>query len=80
MEKNKRYSNIELLRLLIMLGIIVLHYYNKSIGGRLKYVSYNSINYFILILIESLCICAVDLFMLISGYFYCKEKSNITKV
>lgn len=33
MDKNKRQSNIELLRILSMLGVIILHYNNKTIGG-----------------------------------------------
>lgn len=74
MEKNKRQSNIELLRILSILGVIILHYNNKTIGGGLQYVTTNSINYYILMLLESLCICAVDLFMLISGFFSCKGK------
>lgn len=33
MDKSKRKSNIELLRILSMLGVIILHYNNKTIGG-----------------------------------------------
>lgn len=74
MEKNKRQSNIELLRILSILGVVILHYNNKTIGGGLQYVTDNSVNYYILMILESLCICAVDLFMLISGFFSCKGK------
>lgn len=33
MVKQERQSNIELLRILAMLGVIILHYNNESIGG-----------------------------------------------
>ena len=71
----KRESNIELLRIFSMLGVIVLHYNNN--GGGLQYVTKYSANYFVLIIMESLTICAVDLFMLISGYFSCKNKKTL---
>ena len=37
MEKNERQSNIELLRIIIMIGVVVLHYNNPEIGGGLRY-------------------------------------------
>lgn len=33
MEKAERQSNIELLRILTMCGVVILHYNNKTIGG-----------------------------------------------
>lgn len=33
MDKAKRQSNIELLRIMTMCGVIVLHYNNATIGG-----------------------------------------------
>ena len=68
-KETERRSNIELLRILAMAGVIVLHYNNESIGGGLEYVQMGSINEWILIVLESVFICAVDLFIMISGYF-----------
>lgn len=79
MDKKGRESNIELLRILSILGVIILHYNNETIGGGLQYVAKNSTNYYILMLLESCAICAVDLFMLISGYFSCSRKSTTLK-
>ena len=63
-----------------MMGVIILHYNNETIGGGLLYVTNNSLNYYILMVLESLCICAVDLFMLISGYFsYMGKKTTLYK-
>lgn len=63
-----------------MLGVIVLHYNNKSAGGAYKYVLAGSVNYYVLDFLESVFICAVDLFVLISGYFMINtQKRNIIK-
>lgn len=69
--KKVRESNIELLRIFAMLGVVLLHYNNKDMGGGFKYVADGSANQIILLLLEGLFICAVDLFMLITGYFSC---------
>lgn len=68
MEKERK-SNIELLRILAILGVIVLHYNNAKIGGGMAFVDKGSLNYYILYFLESIFVCAVDLFVLISGYF-----------
>lgn len=73
--KTQRQSNIELLRILAMLGVIILHYNNPLVGGAIVYSAEYPINNLILYVFESMTICAVDLFMVISGYFMC----NITK-
>ncbi|HJB45647.1 MAG TPA: acyltransferase family protein [Candidatus Mediterraneibacter surreyensis] len=65
----ERESNIELLRILAIIGVIVLHYNNPSIGGGLSYVVQGNLNFYILYFLESLFICGVDLFILISGFF-----------
>lgn len=71
MDKNKRQSNIELLRILAMCGVIILHYNNATIGGGLEYA--HGMNLYILYCFESLFACAVNLFVLISGYFMCTK-------
>ncbi len=65
--KPARESNIELLRILTMLGVVILHYNNTTIGGGLAYAP--GINQHILLILEAVAICAVNLFMLITGYF-----------
>lgn len=67
MTKTKtRNSSIELLRILAALFVIMLHY---SDGRAFTYVSEGSAHQYVLFAIESIGICAVDLFVLISGYF-----------
>ena len=76
MNKIQRKTNIELLRMLSMFGVIMLHYNNEQLGGGLLFVEDSSVNYYILILLESIYICAVDLFMLISGFFSCHSRQT----
>ena len=71
-----RNSNIELLRILAALGVIVLHYNNAQMGGGFQYVEMNTINAYIMYFLENVFICAVNVFVLISGYFM----SSKTKV
>lgn len=66
-----RQSNIELLRILAIIGVIILHCNHRDIGGGFKYVPIGSVNEWLLQILESLFVCAVDLFVLISGYFMC---------
>ena len=71
--KTIRQSNIELLRILTMCGVIALHY-NGGIGNALELVQPDSIQYWLLATIESLFICAVNVFVLITGYFCCTSQ------
>lgn len=68
-KKAERKTNIELLRILAIMGVIVLHYNNRDIGRALEYVIPNSLNYYLLVFLEAVSICSVDLFFIISGYF-----------
>lgn len=77
---SERQSNIELLRILAIAGVIVLHYNNPTIGGGLQYAAPNNLNYLVLCFLESVNICAVDLFFMITGYFMAtKYKRDIRK-
>lgn len=73
--KNERSSNIELLRIILIIMIIVLHYFNASMGGLLGAVEENSVNYYLSHFLESLCIIAVNVFIIITGYFSYKKTS-----
>ena len=72
---NQRKSNIELLRILCIMGNIVLHFNNANKGGGFNYVDKHSLNGVILYFMEALCIVGVNVFIIISGYFLCKKKS-----
>lgn len=66
MATKTRDSNIELLRILTICGVVVLHY-NGNVA--FAHVAAGSVNQYVLLVLEALFICAVNLFILISGYF-----------
>ena len=68
-ERSERQSNIELLRIIAALGVVLLHYNNPRLGSGFANVANMSVNQFVMILFEAVFICAVNLFVLISGYF-----------
>lgn len=79
--KKARESNIELLRILTMLGVVALHYNHADIGGAFAAVSPSSVSQVLLYITESIAIIAVNLFVLISGYFMCtSQKRNPWKI
>lgn len=69
--KKERQSNLELLRILAALFVIVLHYNNKNMGKAFLYTEAMPQHYQFLLLFEMLAICAVNIFVMISGYFLC---------
>lgn len=66
--KKERSSNLELLRIIATLFVIMLHY---NTGNALVYTEAMPRNHQVLLAIEMLAICAVNLFVMISGYFLC---------
>lgn len=75
---NERKSNLELLRCVLIVFVIVLHYNNRNLGGALQYVVPGSVSSYFLYLTEAMSICAVNTFILISGYFL--SESRIRKI
>lgn len=68
MAQKKRMANIELLRMLAMVMVTMLHYLDK--GGVLpKLTGSLTINGYLAWILELLSIVAVDVYMLISGFF-----------
>lgn len=64
-----------------MIGVVILHYNNSGGVGGFKYVSGGSIQEKYLYFSESLFICAVNLFVMISAYFLATtEKRKFVKV
>lgn len=77
-----RSSNFELMRLFLILFVIILHFNDTSRQGALSYVQNAPFgNKCFLYLMESLTICAVNTFVILSGYFMIsKSASKIRKV
>ena len=78
-ERSKRQSNIELLRIVAACGVIILHYNNPLIGGGYGAVEDGSINQAIMTFFETVFICAVNLYVLISGYFMRNSTKRLKK-
>ena len=72
-EKADRHSGMEALRMLAGMAVIVLHF-NYLPGGRGAMEGASGLNAVLLTLLETLCICAVNVFVLISGFFGCKAE------
>lgn len=76
-----RKSNFELLRIIAIIMIIGLHYFNRSMGGALGNVAPGEINYYVAYFFESLFIIGVNLFVLTTGYFnFNKRTVNLGKL
>ncbi len=74
-----RNTGLDLLRIVSMLMVVTLHYLNENLGGVLK--SAVGGTYYLAWSAESLCYCAVNLFVLMSGYLLCqREYTNWKKV
>lgn len=70
-----RKSNFELLRIVSMLMIVGLHYFNANMGGSLGEQNPTEVNYYITYFLESLFIVGVNTFILITGYFQINKQS-----
>lgn len=72
LEKKRRNSSFELLRIVSMIMILGLHYLNAGIGGGLK--TEDVLNHYLAVGFESICIISVNCFVLISGYYMIHER------
>lgn len=79
--ENRKNNNFDLLKVIAIFMVFVLHYLNKNFGGALAGTEVYSFNYVISHFIESLSIVAVNLFVLISGYFMIdKQEVKFSKI
>lgn len=76
-EKAKRDGNFELLRIISMVMIVSLHYLKK---GRLLTTDIGSGRYYFAWALEALCFVAVNLFVLISGYYLNSKKFKLNRI
>ena len=75
---SQRQTNIELLRGLAMLMVIIMHALGH--GGILQNIRFGSISYILLWLLSTLCQVAVPCFVLISGYFLVSKKFKLSRL
>ncbi len=81
MNEKIRNSNFELLKVILTIMILVLHYCNGYIGGALSNIPVGTVNYHLIHIAESLCIASVNTFIVITGYFMCRKNGiRISKI
>lgn len=74
-DTNKRSSNIELLRIVLIFMVITSHFIYSGMGNALSSTEESPFNWFPLTLLGSFSVCAVNCFMIISGYFLSENKT-----
>ena len=77
LKKTARQGNFELLRIIAMIMIVTLHYLGK---GKLLNLDNGSITYFVAWFCEALSYVAVNVYVLISGYFIKSTKFKFNKI
>lgn len=77
----KRETNLDLLRIVCMMMVVGLHFFNISHGGLIDgALETGSANWNIANLVYALCFVSVNCFVLISGYFQCTLKFRLEKL
>ena len=74
----KRENNFELLRIIAMIMIIILHF--NCHGRIMSNLKIGSIEYFVTYFLEYSCIIAVNIYVMITGYYMIKSKIKISKL
>ncbi len=76
---SKRLSNFEALRILAMFMVLVLHYLDK---GRIltPLAEPFTVNSYVAYFLESLAIVAVNVYVLITGYFMCESSMKVSRL
>lgn len=79
MQKKERMANLEVLRCVAMMMVVVLHYLGK--GGLLPDLTAPlSAQDIVAWLLEAFCIVAVNVYMMISGYFLCESSFKLSRL
>ena len=77
--EKQRSSNFEILRILLILFVIVLHYNDSSRHGAFSFIeSATTINRLFLYSVESFTLCAVNAFFCLSGFFLSRKNEVST--
>lgn len=76
--KNERVIGLDLLKIICMFFVLTLHSLNY--GGILNKQLFLSINYETAVFIHTLCNCAVDCFVIITGFVMCKRKIQFSNL
>ena len=77
-QKKQRELNFELLRIVSMIMIVTLHYWGKS--GFLDSADYKTSGFYFAWIIRSFSFCAVNCYVLITGYFMSQTEFKISRL
>lgn len=75
-----RDPNLELLRIISILMIVAGHIMNVFIGGVLKDVETYTVNYYLGWLLQAYVVVGVNCFVLLSGYFMCRQQFKLKRI
>ena len=77
----ERYKGLDVLRCLLTVMIIVLHFNHRTMGGGFEYTSSKPFYFLTLAVLEAASIGAVNVYLLMSGFLMCEsEKIRISKI
>ncbi len=76
--KGERQLNLELLRILSMLMIVLMHLINH--GGVLEWVEDGSPSYYLVWTLFGISFVAINCYVLISGYFLCESRFSFRRI
>ena len=79
MKGKERQANFELLRIVAMYMVVVLHYLVKG-GAEISLVEDTGMANLLVWLLKGFCIVAVNLYVLLSGYFLLEAKWKVSRV
>lgn len=77
-KKDTRDVNIEILRIIAMLMVIILHCFGRAV--KLNDMNMYSLNYIVLLFINFLASVANGIFIIITGYYMCNKPLKLKKV
>lgn len=77
MLRHERNTNIDILRALCAVMVIILHFNNPGMGGAMKNITFDMRGHWLLVQgLEALCVPAVNCFIMISGFFLCRTNER----
>ncbi|MCR5595353.1 MAG: acyltransferase family protein [Lachnospiraceae bacterium] len=71
-----REHNMDLERLILTVFVVITHYNNRDMGGALNFIPKGTAYEILIRVAESIAMCSVDAFLILSGYFAAKKAES----
>lgn len=78
-KKRNRIASLDVLRMILAVMVIILHFNNSNGGKAFIFAATNHGVYDFLLAMEALSICAVNCFVMLSGFFLCTNQKRYVK-